>query len=161
LKVASYQPEKVFKLIQPGIHVSHIPILPCNATLEATLGIGIPGSIMQVVNHSGRICIHPVKTDGMLQVAMTTTATKTDGGDTRMGAVETSIEWSGGEDVMKLGGIQPVKRIIERSGEWDVMKEGGPWEAVTTPAVSQRPGKQDGRLLHVRSLPIMVPPTTQ
>jgi hypothetical protein len=83
LKAASYQLEKVLKPIRPGIHVSHIPIPQCNITLEATLGIGIPGSITQVVNHSGHIHVHPVKMDGALQVATTTTATKTDGGDMR------------------------------------------------------------------------------
>jgi hypothetical protein len=76
-----------------------------------------------------------------------------------MGAVETSIERSGGEDAMRLGGMQLVKRSIERSGKWDVMK-GGLWEADTTSAVSQRPGRWDGRL-HVRSLRAMVPPTAQ
>jgi hypothetical protein len=78
-----------------------------------------------------------------------------------MEAVETSIERSDGEDVRKQGGVQLVKRSIERPGRWDAMKAGGPWEAVTTPAVSQRLGMRDGRLLHVRSLPAMVPPTVR
>src|ERR1700727_331400 len=117
------------------------------------------------MNHSD--CIHTplVKKDGMSQIIMTTAATKTDRGVTRMcgmQTVETSIERSGREDTRedarKQGGTQRVGRSIERSGEWD-MKGDGLWEADTIHAVSQRQDKWDGRLPRVKSLPTMVPPT--
>jgi hypothetical protein len=109
-KVASYQREKVLKPIQSGTRVSHILILHCNATLKvATLGIEIPGLISWVTKHSDYIRVHLAKTDGMLQVATTTTAAKTDRGDTRklcgMEAVEMSIERSDGEAAKKQGGV--------------------------------------------------------